>query len=103
MRILPAGRVRGPYYGSEYDKIVVMKKVSIQDLKAHLSGAVAEAQAGGMIVITRHNEPVAQLGPARTEHVHQGSRVGMGRVRPALERGTEGRYLAVLLEDRGAR
>ena len=27
----------------------------------------------------------------------------MGRVQPALKRGTKGRYLAVLLEDRGAR
>jgi antitoxin (DNA-binding transcriptional repressor) of toxin-antitoxin stability system len=55
------------------------------------------------IVITRHNEPVAQLGPALAEHVHQGTRVGMGRVHSALKRGTRGRYLAVLLEDRGAR
>ncbi len=82
---------------------MVMKKVSIQDLKARLSAAVEEAHAGGIIVITRHNRPVAQLGPARTEHVHQGARVGMGRVHPALKRGTKGRYLAVLLEDRGAR
>jgi prevent-host-death family protein len=80
-----------------------MRKVSIQDLKAHLSAAVAEAHAGRTIVITRHNEPVAQLGPARAEHVHQGTRVGMGRVEPALKRGTRGRYLAVLLEDRGDR
>jgi prevent-host-death family protein len=82
---------------------MVMKKVSIQDLKARLSAAVEEAHAGRTIVITRHNRPVAQLGPARTEHVHQGARVGMGRVQPALKRGTKGRYLAVLLEDRGAR
>jgi prevent-host-death family protein len=80
-----------------------MKKVSIQDLKAGLSAAVAEAQAGRTIVITRHNEPVAQLGPARTDHLHRGVRVGRGRVTPALKRGTKGRYLAVLLEDRGAR
>lgn len=80
-----------------------MEKVSIQDLKAHLSAAVAEAHSGRTIVITRHNEPVAQLGPARTDHVHRGARVGRDRVRPALKRGTRGRYLAVLLEDRGAR
>ena len=80
-----------------------MKQVSIQDLKAHLSAAVAEAHAGRTIVITRHNEPVAELGPTRTEHVHRGARVGTGRVLPALKRGTKGRYLAVLLEDRGAR
>ena len=80
-----------------------MKKVSIQDLKAHLSEAVAEAHAGRRIVITRHNQPVAQLGPARAEHVHHGARVGMGRVKPVLKRGTKGRSLAALLEDRGTR
>jgi prevent-host-death family protein len=80
-----------------------MKKVSIQDLKAGLSAVVAEAQAGATIVITRHNEPVAQLGPPRPERVHRGARAGQGRIQPALKRGTQGRYLAVLLEDRGSR
>jgi prevent-host-death family protein len=80
-----------------------MKQVSIQDLKAGLSAAVAEAESGRTIVITRHNEPVAQLGPARPEGAHRGARVGEGRVQPALKRGTKGRYLAVLLEDRGSR
>jgi prevent-host-death family protein len=83
--------------------ILVMKKVSIQDLKAGLSAAVAEAEAGRTLVITRHNEPVAQLGPARAAQVHRGARVGLGRVKPALERATKGRYLAALLEDRGSR
>lgn len=40
-----------------------MKRISIQDLKARLSSAVAEAQSGSTIVITRHNEPVAQFMP----------------------------------------
>jgi prevent-host-death family protein len=80
-----------------------MKQVSIQDLKAGLSAAVAEAQAGRTVVITRHNRPVAQLGPATTAQVHRGARVGTARIRPALKRGTHGRYLAVLLDDRGAR
>jgi len=80
-----------------------MKQVSIQDLKARLSAAVAEAEAGRTIVITRHREPVAQLGPARPDSVHRGARVGTGRIRPAVKRGTKGRYLAVLLDDRGSR
>jgi prevent-host-death family protein len=80
-----------------------MKKVSIQDLKARLSAAVAEAEAGRTIVVTRHNEAVAQLGPARVEHVHQGRRVGAGRIQPAIKRGTKGRYLEVLREDRSHR
>lgn len=84
---------------------MAIKKLSIQDLKARLSAAVAEAHAGHTIVITRHNAPVAQLGPARQERAHRGTRVGLGRVQPAvrLKRGTKGRYLAVLLEDRGSR
>jgi prevent-host-death family protein len=80
-----------------------MKKVSILDLKAHLSAAIAEAEAGQTVVITRHNQPVAQLGPARTEHTRRGARVGLGRIHPALKRATKGRYLAVLLDDRGSR
>lgn len=80
-----------------------MKQVSIQDLKAQLSAAVAEAQSGRTIVITRHNQPVAQLGPAHPAHVHRGRRAASGRLRPAMRRGTKGRYLRVLAEDRGDR
>jgi prevent-host-death family protein len=80
-----------------------MKMVSIQDLKAQLSAMVAEAESGDTIVITRHNAPVALLTAARTESVHRGKNVGRGRLRAALKRGTKGRYLEVLMEDRGNR
>lgn len=80
-----------------------MKQISIQDLKAGLSAAVAEAEAGQTIVITRHNAPVARLTPADPHHVQRGTSVGTGRLRPAVKRGTHGRYLAVLREDRGDR
>ena len=79
-----------------------MKEISIQDLKSRLSAVVADAEAGRTVVVTRHNEPVAQLGPVRAGAIHRGSRLGT-RLRPALARGTKGRYLAVLLEDRGSR
>lgn len=79
-----------------------MKRVSIQDLKAHLSAAVADAESGDTIVITRHNEPVARLGPVGATSVHPGAKTGH-RLRPAIKRGTNGRYLAVLAEDRGHR
>jgi prevent-host-death family protein len=81
-----------------------MNQISIQDLKAQLSAVVARAEAGATIVITRHSEPVAQLGPARQSNVHRGDHLGTGRLKPALKRGvTKGRYLAVLLDDRGSR
>jgi prevent-host-death family protein len=82
---------------------MAMKRISIQDLKAQLSGAISEAESGTTIVITRHNEPVAQLSPARPRHVGRGRRVGKGRINPAIKRGTKGRYLAVLKEDRDTR
>jgi antitoxin (DNA-binding transcriptional repressor) of toxin-antitoxin stability system len=77
--------------------------MSIQDLKARLSAAVADAQSGHTMLITRHNEPVAQLGPPLAQHVHRGLRAGSGGLAPALRRGTKGRYLRVLLDDRGNR
>ena len=80
-----------------------MKRTSIQALKARLSAAVSEAQAGATILITKHNQPVAQLGPAHPPHVHQGAPRATARLKPAIKRGTKGRYLAVLLEDRGGR
>jgi len=80
-----------------------MKQISIQTLKAQLSAVVAEAQSGRTIVVTRHNEPVAHLGPAQPAHVHPGRRPGAGRLKPAVKRGTKGRYLKVLSEDRGER
>jgi prevent-host-death family protein len=78
-----------------------VKRISIQALKAQLSAAVLEAQSGHTITITRHNEPVAELGPARARHIHRGTRVGAARITPALPRATKGRYLTVLMEDRG--
>jgi prevent-host-death family protein len=80
-----------------------MKQISIQDLKAQLSATIAEAESGATIIVTRHNEPVAQLGPAQPRHVHRGKEAAGGRLKPAVRRGTKGRYLAVLLEDRGSR
>ena len=80
-----------------------MKQISIQDLKASLSAAISEAESGNTIVITRHNHPVAQLTPAHPQHVHRGENVGKGGIKPALKRGTKGRYLAILLEDRDNR
>jgi prevent-host-death family protein len=80
-----------------------MKRVSIQDLKAQLSAAIVEAESGKTIIVTRHNEPVAQLGPARLQHVLRGEKVGTGRITPALRRATRGRYLTALNEDRANR
>ncbi len=82
---------------------MAMKQVSIQGLKANLSAVVAEAEAGATIIVTRHNTPVARLSPARAEFVHRGRNAGTARLSPAVRRNTKGRFLDVLLEDRGDR
>ena len=80
-----------------------MKRVSIKDLKAQLSAVIAEAEAGRTILITRHQAPVAVVGPASIPNLHRGQRVGTDRLRPGPRHATKGGYLAVLLEDRGTR
>jgi prevent-host-death family protein len=76
-----------------------MKRISIQDLKAQLSSAIAEAEAGHTIVITRHNAAVAKLIPA-DQHLHRGSQYGQGGLKPAVKTKTRIPYLQVLLNDR---
>jgi len=80
-----------------------MRQISIQDLKAGLSTAVAEAESGETIVITRHNAPVAKLVPADPQHVHRSKDTSRGGIKPAIKRGARIRFLDVLLEDRGGR
>jgi antitoxin (DNA-binding transcriptional repressor) of toxin-antitoxin stability system len=79
-----------------------MKKVSIQDLKASLSATIADAEAGAIILVTRHGEPVAQFGPPRAPNVH-GPGNAAPRLKPAVRKNTNGRYLVVLDDDRGNR
>jgi prevent-host-death family protein len=80
-----------------------MNEISIQDLKARLSAVVSEAEAGDTIVITKHGRPVAQLSQVRPSHLHRGAGVGTRGIQPAVRGATNGRYLEVLLEDRGDR
>lgn len=79
---------------------MAMKKVSIQSLKTGLSAAIAEAEAGQTILITRHNQAVAQLIPATVTNTHDGAEAVTAPLRPLLRRATKGRYLKILLEDR---
>lgn len=79
-----------------------MKQLSIQDLKAQLSAAVAEAEAGHTIAITRHNAVVAKLVPA-DQHLHCGSKFGQGVLGPAIKTKARIPYLEVLSNDRGDR
>ena len=77
-----------------------MKQVTIQELKSQLSALINEAAAGARILITKHRRPVACLTPAEDEHVRRGRRFGKGSLKPLLKKGTGGRYLQVLADDR---
>jgi prevent-host-death family protein len=73
-----------------------MKTVTAFEAKTHLSALLGEASRGETILITRHGEPVAQLGPppraadaARTAMellFSQTIRLGMP-IREAIEEG----------------
>ena len=97
----------GPFRGPVSPMIGSMTRISVQDLKAQLSGAIARAEAGETLVITRHNEPVAQLTPVASTHAApwaQGrSWRGSGRPSQGGLKGPKGLLLATLLDDRGDR
>jgi antitoxin (DNA-binding transcriptional repressor) of toxin-antitoxin stability system len=76
--------------------------MSIQDLKARLSSAIAEAEAGHTIVITRHHAAVAKLSPA-DQHLHRGKRFGQGGLTPAIKTNAKIPYLQALADDRSDR
>ena len=61
---------------------------------------IAEAESGQTILITRHNQAVAQLIPASVMKTHRDSEAATAALQPLLRRATKGRYLEVLLEDR---
>ncbi len=77
-----------------------MKKVSMYGLKHDLASVIAEAEAGGEILVTRHNKPVARLISAGSQHLHRGQLFGKANLQPAVRAKTMGRYLQWLQEDR---
>ena len=81
-----------------------MKRVSIQALKSGLSAAVAEAEAGQTLLVTRHNRVVARLAPVTPRPLHSGrdEAAPLPALTPLLRRATKGRYLLVLSDDRSA-
>ena len=76
-----------------------MRRITIHELKQALSARVAEAEADETLLITRRNLVVAKLVPRETR-VHVGTRCATARLRPALDKGTGGRYLEILADDR---
>lgn len=79
-----------------------MKRISIQDLKSGLSAAIAEAESGKTVLVTRHNRVVARLSPATPWKAPDGGPAVREPLVPLLRRATRGRYLSVLMDDRKA-
>ncbi len=79
---------------------LAMKRISIQDLKSGLSAAIAEAEGGRTVLVTRHNRVVARLSPATPWKNADGGVPLREPLVPLLRRATRGRYLRVLMDDR---
>jgi len=80
-----------------------MKRISIQQLRSGLSAAVAEAEAGQTLLITRHKRAVAKLAPVTARPLYACRRAEaapLPPLKPLLRRATSGRYLHLLLDER---
>jgi antitoxin (DNA-binding transcriptional repressor) of toxin-antitoxin stability system len=78
-----------------------MKIVTMYQFKQGLASVVAEAEAGNVVLITKHNKAVARLTRPESANLHRGSQFGKGRLKPVVKGKTAGRYLQILEEDRG--
>lgn len=78
-----------------------MKHVSLKDLKSNLAHLAHEASQGAQIEITRYNRPYITLGPTHAEGLRVGNQLGKGNLEPMTRNGSRGRFLEVLIEDRG--
>jgi antitoxin (DNA-binding transcriptional repressor) of toxin-antitoxin stability system len=59
-----------------------MIKVNIQEAKTHLSGYLDQVENGEVVIVCRHNKPVAELRAIQTEPAHATRVAGLlkGRV-----------------------
>jgi antitoxin (DNA-binding transcriptional repressor) of toxin-antitoxin stability system len=59
-----------------------MIKVNIQDAKTHLSRYLDQVENGDVVVVCRHNKPVAELRAVQTAPVHPTRTAGLlkGRI-----------------------
>ena len=62
---------------------VVASRVSVRDLKAHLSEWLARAQAGEVVEVTSHRKPIAHI-----TAVSQPNPASMGPLQEAIQAGT---------------
>ena len=58
------------YIGTELNCDHGMIKVNIQDAKTHLSRYIDRVEQGDVVVVCRHNRPVAELRAIETSLVH---------------------------------
>ena len=80
---------------------MTVRQISITEFKAHCTEEIREVEKGNVILqVTRHGKPVVTIGSAGSEHLHVGSKVGKGSLKPLLHRASKGKYLELLAEDR---
>lgn len=73
----------------------------MMELRRCLSAILAEAASGADVLILKYNRPWVRLTRAGNGHLRVGAQFGRGSLRPLFRNATNGRYLEVLLDDRG--
>jgi antitoxin (DNA-binding transcriptional repressor) of toxin-antitoxin stability system len=77
-----------------------MINVPIKELKENLSDWAEKASNGAVIQITKYNRPYILLTSGQPLGLVRGSMVGRQSLAPVLRKGTQGRALKYLMEDR---
>jgi prevent-host-death family protein len=78
-----------------------MPQVSVQELKQSLSAWLARAEAGELIVVTRHGRPLVRIVAAEDPQVRVRERFGKTSLHQVVAESVGERALAILDEDRG--
>lgn len=77
-----------------------MKIIPIKDLKENLAEWASLAARGEEITVTKYNRPYITLGPSGMLGLQVGSRVGRGTLTSVCRRGSRGKWLKILADDR---
>ena len=63
-----------------------MKSINVSELKTHLSKYLRMASRGSSIIVKDRNEPIAEIGPLRSQSISWRERLDRaGRLRPGTQ------------------
>ncbi len=78
-----------------------MKIVPLLELKKRLSYWAEKAAEGERIEVTKYNKPFVYISSSEVSALHVGESIGEYSLKSALNDPTRGKWLNLLIEDRG--